>query len=76
MYKVWGSIPQQAISLAEKHYGARVVMPDLIIALQDIIKRPDVYKKMATKTLLMKDEWNNALITECAPRLLIEVQQK
>ena len=76
MYKAWGSIPQQAISLAEQHYGLKVVIPDLIIALQDIIKRPDVYKKAAKKTLLMKDEWTNALILEYAPRLLREVQQK
>lgn len=75
MYKAWGSIPQQAISLAEQHYGLKVVMPDLIIALQDITKRPDVYKKSAKKTLLMKDEWSNALILEYAPRLLREVQQ-
>jgi len=72
MYKEWGSIPQEAISLAEKHYGKKVIIPSLIEALHAIIATPKEYEKIA-KTLMMKSDWVTEIVNDCPPKLLAEL---
>jgi hypothetical protein len=72
MYKKWGSIPQQAIELAEIHYGKKVIIPSLIEALQAIITNPTGYEKVA-KTLNMKEEWVTEIVNKYPKRLLAEL---
>jgi len=74
MYRVWGKIPEQAIVCAESHYGQKVVIPDLILALKDVLKRPDMYKRVAQKNLNMKQQWRESLINDCAKSLLLDIE--
>ncbi|MCC6374203.1 MAG: nucleotidyl transferase AbiEii/AbiGii toxin family protein [Moraxellaceae bacterium] len=73
MYRTWGNIPKEAIIAAESHYGQKVVIPDLIKALQDILKKPAVYKRVAQKELRMKQEWVLSLVDDYAPKLLAKI---
>lgn len=72
MYKVWGSVPTEAIKLAEKHYGKNVIIPSLIEALHAIIANPAEYEKIA-KTLMMKRDWITDIVNEYPHRLLAEL---
>lgn len=74
MYQAWGSIPEAAIGLAENHYGKRVVIPDLLIALDDIKQDPDKYLR-AAKAVKMKIEWAESLVKEQAPKLIAELNK-
>lgn len=73
MYKEWGTIPLLAIELAESHYGKKVIVPDLIIALEDIIKNPDAYLQ-STKNVKMKAPWDNEIVFELPQKLLEELR--
>ncbi|MGV3000768.1 nucleotidyl transferase AbiEii/AbiGii toxin family protein [Vibrio sp. E150_018] len=70
MYREWGDIPQESIDLAEAHYGKKVILPDLIVSLDDIIKSPEKYVK-AAKNVKMSEEVIDELIRE-VPILLKE----
>ncbi|PKG37454.1 nucleotidyl transferase AbiEii/AbiGii toxin family protein [Psychromonas sp. Urea-02u-13] len=72
MYKEWGSIPQEAIKLAEKHYGKKVIIPSLIEALHAIIANPTEYERVAKK-LMMKSDWIAEIVNEYPERLLCEL---
>lgn len=73
MYKEWGSIPSESIKLAESHYGEKVIIPDLIIALEAIIKNPSGYEK-AAKDLMMKRELVNEIVYDVPHKLLSELE--
>ena len=75
MYKEWGSIPENAIVLAEKHYGKKVIIPSLIEALQAIIENPTTYERVAS-TLMMKKEWIPEIVYEYPKQLLAELSRK
>ncbi|GAB7225146.1 hypothetical protein VoSk93_43670 [Vibrio owensii] len=74
MYRAWGSIPKNAIVLAEGHYGEKTVVPYLIRALEDIIRKPENYKKAATN-VKMNPEWIDDIIHNQPVKLLKEMQQ-
>ena len=73
MYKSWGSIPSEAIILAEKHYGKRVVVPSLIEALEDIVRDPSTYERSA-KNVTMKSDWIEDIIFKYPQMLLLELK--
>ena len=68
MCKVWGGIPQSALTISQDFYGD-VVQRELIQALEHIVGDPTVHRK-AAKDMLMKTEWATALIDIEAPQLL------
>jgi hypothetical protein len=70
MYKEWGSIPESAISSAEKHYGDDI-KNKLIIALENMIGDPKKYEEYA-KAIKMKKDWMNDIIYVQASKLLQE----
>lgn len=73
MYKVWGTIPERAIQLAESHYGVRSILPDLIKSLEDMIKYPDKYVKAASH-VKMNPDWVDDIIYTQSKQLLAEVR--
>jgi len=72
MYRYWGAIPNLAITQAEEYYSKSVIVPDLIASLEDIINNPYNYFE-AAKTVKMKDDWAQDLITNKASKLLSEM---
>lgn len=75
MYKVWGDIPEAAIAYAESHYGQKVVIPNLIKAVTDIINKPKAYEAAAYH-VRMKDVWRQELIYRYAPQLLLQLKKR
>ncbi|ATZ74429.1 hypothetical protein CWC33_12295 [Idiomarina sp. X4] len=75
MYRVWGKIPNKSIDLAEGHYGAKVIIPDLLKSLHDIVEKPDKYF-LAAKNVHMKDDWAKDIILGQAPKLIKELEAK
>lgn len=74
MFNAWGSIPEQAISLAESHYGKKVIIPDVITSLKDMINKPDNYLRAANHVIMKTDVINN-IVHELPPKLLQELEQ-
>jgi len=74
MYKAWGSIPEQAIKSAEKHYGKKVIIPDLIESLEALINDSIKYKK-AAKNLQMNKNWIEDVILVYPQKLLSELRK-
>lgn len=70
MYKAWGSIPESAIMLAEKHYD---VISELMNALNDMINEPMKYEGHA-KSIKMKHTWMVDIIYQQASKLLSELK--
>lgn len=64
----WGGIPSSAISKAEEHYGS-AVLKDLKKALEDMITKPEYYKKLA-EGMQMKPDYLSKIIDFEAKRVL------
>lgn len=73
MFNAWGSIPEQAISLAESHYGKKVIIPDVITSLKDMMNKPDNYLRAAEHVIMKADVINN-IVHELPPKLLQELE--
>ena len=72
MYKVWGSIPQKSIVLAEQLYGEKTVLPSLKAACVDVLNHPQKYLS-AAQNIQMKAHWADDLIHHQAAKLLQEL---
>lgn len=75
MYRVWGKIPTKSIALAEEHYGAKIIIPDLLKSLYDVTETPDKYFS-AAEDLHMKNEWAKDIILRQTPKLIEELKDK
>lgn len=73
MHKIWGSIPQESVLLAEQLYGESTVIPSLKSALIDIIKFPQKYLS-AAQNVHMKPDWADELVHQQAAKLLKELE--
>ena len=73
MYHSWGSIPKQSVILAEQHYGDSVIIPDVITALEDIIRDPSKYTTASHK-VKMKEDWIKTIVEELPKKLLQELK--
>lgn len=72
MFKSWGAVPKRSIELAEEHYGKRVVVPNLVKALEDVCANQTKYF-VAAQSVKMKKSWASDLIQKQAFKLLKEL---